>query len=58
MTNRATNFVLWALNLAVLTTFGWLYVNHFHPEMVSAWDQAYIHFMDDTFGQFWSEEVQ
>jgi len=50
MTKRAKLFALWGLNLAVLSTAGWLYVSHFHPETVAAWDQAYIHFMDDTFG--------
>ncbi len=56
MTKRATNIARWAVNLAVLATFGWLYVNHFHSETVSAWDQAYIHFMDDTFGPYFAPE--
>jgi len=53
---NTTKIALGGFNLAVLATFSWLYVSHFHPDTVSAWDQTYIHFMDDNFGGSLEEE--
>ena len=45
---------LWAfgilLDITILAVAFWLYVDYVSPGTTAAWDQIYIHFMDDTFG--------